>query len=139
MTGDVVRGSFVRLPAGVLRELAALAEQRELEGNPWRQLNDPAADEALAMITQGVRPALGWWRTHLPCRPLGDWPPMPPIRPGTAPEPWEPWELVSAAIALADDGVDLDAAQDVLAQLAAAHGLSSDDLADAYVVLEDKP
>ena len=89
------------------------------------------------MITRGAIPGLGWWRRHLPKPEVkDDWPPMPPPIP---PREWEPWELVCSAIAMSDDGVERDTAFDVLAHLAADHGLGAEALADSYIAFEGEP
>ena len=135
MSDGLVERHLVRLPSNLLRELTLVAEAHEAAENPWRLLPERAVDEALVMLLHGVIPALGWWRRNLPKADVDEtWPPLPPAR---STRRWQPWELVAAAIDLADDGVDIDLAQDVLAVLASRHGLTADDLADAYGVLEE--
>lgn len=50
------------LPAEVLSHLAAIA--RDLE-RPRFYDPEAAADEVVAMLVAGTRPALGWWRRHI--------------------------------------------------------------------------
>ncbi len=74
--------------------------------------------------------ALGFYRQTLARRPYGGWPAIPVCKPGRRSDPTE---LIVTAINMAADGVASDAAEDVLADLAAAHGLSGNDLADAVL------
>jgi hypothetical protein len=129
------------LPSSVLRELAAIAEQREQKQRsaPWQQLAPEAFDEALHMITDGQRPALGWWRHHTPPRPAYNGPATPDLPDGWRTRQWQPWELVAAAVDMADSGEPVGCGRHVLAHLAAAHRLDARALADAYIALGVTP
>jgi hypothetical protein len=72
---------------------------------------------------------LGYYRKRSnPHPPAGCPIPIPTVR---SIRPWQPWELVVAAINMASEAVPEDVAGDVLAQLATFHGLNDDDIAQA--------
>jgi hypothetical protein len=125
--------ALARIPSSILYELAQLREQEETAADPWHRLPEEKVDEALRMLSANSLPALGWWKAAVPRREMpADWPPLPPNR---LRDEWDSWELVAAAIDLASDGVNAEVAKDVLAALAAAHGLGAEQLADAYLAL----
>jgi hypothetical protein len=134
--------SVARLPASVLRELAALAEQREQARSPWRRLSPEAFEEGVAILASGRPLSWPWWISHLPPRPPSGAPPLPDtLRCDYKTRRWADWELVAAAVDMAADIADgecsYEVASDVLAQLAAAHGLDVMALKDAYMALRD--
>lgn len=147
--GGPIAEELRRLDPGTLRDLAAMVERRQAQTgrpNPWLLLDPAAKDEGLAMLCEGRRPSLAWWEAHIPKPPVdrSDWPPPPPVQPGYRTRRWAGWELIAAAVDIQTDGSldpdsprDLETARDVLADLAANHGLGELVLADAYVALED--
>ena len=64
VSDPVVRIMPVNDPA-ILRELAALIEQRKARARPVARLSDAKLAELAQMVTDGQVPTLGWWRRAL--------------------------------------------------------------------------
>jgi hypothetical protein len=107
-------------------------------GSAWATETERVAAQAdpttKAVLESHFQRRAGWLKPQRPIR-YGGWPL--PIPQCDRIRPWEPVDLVIAAINMSEDGVADDVAQPVLAQLAATHGLGATGLEDALVAFRE--
>lgn len=132
---------LANIPASVLHDAALRAATADTRRSPWRHLTPQAVDEGLTILDQLGPPGFGFWHRHTARHPTTiPAPPHPPYRPGHTHLPWEPWELLAAAVHYSllppTSSLTIDDKRELLAELAYDHHLTARHLADAYHELD---